>query len=352
MCLYPIQMKNKKYQPTQKNRVDYIDENTGEVVEGHIIPNLPKNRDGKRGNDTRVQYVQIPCGNCIECRKQRSNDWRIRMYEEIKVHKYKYFITLTFSPEELKKLCEETGKEECNAIAGIAVRRMLERWRKDHKKSIKHWLITELGHQGTERIHLHGLLLNNEPLEFTQEKQSQYYNWKYWKYGLIYVGKYVNMKTITYISKYITKIDTDHKGFKGEIFCSPGIGRNYSESPYFNSYAYIRSKSRTDYYCENGQRIKLPTYWKNKAYNEEERELIWRDFMDKERISIMGNEYDLKKTSPAQLIAIRERAKQTNRQLGYGDNTQEWRKKPYNITSRMLKEEQKISAKIGNCEKM
>ena len=49
MCLYPITMKNKKYQPTKKNRVDYIDENTGEVVEGHIIPQLPKNRDGKRG---------------------------------------------------------------------------------------------------------------------------------------------------------------------------------------------------------------------------------------------------------------------------------------------------------------
>ena len=44
------------------------------------------------------------------------------------------FITLTFSNEELEKLIQETGIQESNAVATIAVRRFLERWRKKYKK--------------------------------------------------------------------------------------------------------------------------------------------------------------------------------------------------------------------------
>ena len=45
-----------------------------------------------------------------------------------------------------------------NKAAAYAVRHWLERVRKKTKKSVKHWLITELGHKGTERIHLHGII--------------------------------------------------------------------------------------------------------------------------------------------------------------------------------------------------
>ena len=35
---------------------------------------------------------------------------------------------------------------------------MLERVRKLTGKSVKHWFITELGHEKTERLHLHGIV--------------------------------------------------------------------------------------------------------------------------------------------------------------------------------------------------
>ena len=97
------------------------------------------------------------------------------MNEEIKHDRTGKFITLTFSNEELEKLIQETGIQESNAVATIAVRRFLERWRKKYKKSVKHFLITELGHNGTERIHLHGILFTNEKTETIQE---------IWKYGI------------------------------------------------------------------------------------------------------------------------------------------------------------------------
>ena len=80
------------------------------------------------------------------------------MNEEIKHDRTGKFITLTFSNEELDKLIQETGIQESNAVATIAVRRFLERWRKKNKKSVRHWLVTELGHKNTEHLHLHGII--------------------------------------------------------------------------------------------------------------------------------------------------------------------------------------------------
>ena len=125
--------------------------------------------------------VPVGCGQCMECRKQKAGAWSIRLQEEVNEHKpgWKHFITLTLSNEQLqyitqgkdtngvKRYTPITGKgyEFDNAIATTATRRFLERWRKKYKRSIKHWLITELGGNGTENIHLHGVLFLNEYLQ-------------------------------------------------------------------------------------------------------------------------------------------------------------------------------------------
>ena len=203
MCLYPKMIKNPKYLPNKKNN-----NNPPEIT------------------DERAKWVPVGCGNCMECRKQKKREWQIRMNEEIKHDRTGKFITLTFSNEELDKLIQETGIQESNAVATIAVRRFLERWRKKYKKSVKHFLITELGHNGTERIHLHGILFTNEKTETIQER---------WKYGIIWIGQYTNERTINYIMKYITKVDEDHKGFKAVILTSTGIGKQYTENKHKTS---------------------------------------------------------------------------------------------------------------------
>lgn len=322
MCLYPKKIKNKKYISNDKNK--------GIIPEPPIIDNsgtVPV-------YDERVLYIEVPCGECIECRQTKAREWQIRLSEEIKQHKFNYFITLTFAPEELRKILKKTNLTECNAVAEYAVRHMLERFRKDYKKSIKHWLITELGHEGTERIHLHGILFSDNELEFSEKMDNNLRNWKYWKYGHIYIGDYVNQKTINYISKYITKIDNDHKNFKGQILASPGIGKTYIDKLEQLELKKLYPKHKIDYYrLENGAKVKLPTYYKNKLYNEKEREDKWREFMDAEKINILGNEHSLNTPS---LPLILEKAKDTNTFHGYGNDTKEWRKKDYNITKRML----------------
>ena len=74
-------------------------------------------------------------------------------------------------------LKELQGYELDNAIAAYAIRKFLEHWRKKFKKSLRHWLVTELGHNGTENIHLHGIVWTDENYSTIREK---------WAYGFIY----------------------------------------------------------------------------------------------------------------------------------------------------------------------
>ena len=220
MCLYPTLIENPKYKPNKKN--------------GWQPPPIL---------DERVKYVPIGCQKCLECRKQKARNWQIRITEDIRHHKNAKFVTLTFSHESYAEIAEKiltdekrkqkpTGYDLDNEIATYAVRHFLERYRKKHKKSVRHWLVTEIGHEGTENIHLHGLLYTDDIKETI----------KHWQYGFVWAGyelhngdlqNYVNEKTVTYITKYVTKADKDHPGYNPIILTSSGIGGNYQNSPNF-----------------------------------------------------------------------------------------------------------------------
>ena len=120
--------------------------------------------------------------------------------EEIKSNpKNIIFATLTFSEESLKKL--EYNEKEPNKAPQKAISLFRKRWWKKYKTPLKHWLITELGHDNTKRIHLHGIVWT----ELTEEQFE-----KEWGYGWIFFGYEVNERTINHIIKYITKRDEPH----------------------------------------------------------------------------------------------------------------------------------------------
>ena len=81
MCLYPKLIKNPKYKENKKN--------------GGVIPAFL---------DKRVLYVPIGCGECIECKKQKANEWKVRLYEDIKEHTNGKFVTMTISDENMQEL--------------------------------------------------------------------------------------------------------------------------------------------------------------------------------------------------------------------------------------------------------
>lgn len=262
MCLYPVFVKNPKYKPNKKNKG---------------IPPICKDR--------RLLYIPIKCGFCIECRKQKQREWRVRLEEELRSN-YGYFITLTISPEGIKDLEEKTGlkwKENPNEIATKGLRLFLERVRKDTGKSMRHWCVTELG-ENNDRIHLHGIFFGQRSAELIK---------KHWKYGFIFIGQYCNSRSVNYMTKYMLKVDIKHPEFKQIVLASPGIG-----SGYFNRLDWQWQKQNykrievPTYTFRNGTKMAMPKYYKDKLFTEKERNEMWINNLNRGILWIYGEKVE------------------------------------------------------------
>lgn len=290
MCLYPRLIMNKKYLPNEKNK-----------------GNVPK------AKDKRALYVPVGCGRCFECRRQKRREWQVRLTEDIKINNKCLFVTFSFSEQALDNLEKEIKWNKSyyirsNEIARLAVRRFLERWRKKFKKSVRHWLVTELGQNNTERIHIHGLLWTEENKEIIEDR---------WQYGNIWIGDYVNERTINYIVKYLSKSDGVHKNYVPKMFVSKGIGSNYLESVNARRNKFKDDKTNELYVNRKGYRFGLPIYYRNKIYNDEERERLWLNKLDEEVRYVDGVKIDISE-SEDEYIQAREEARAKNLRLGYG----------------------------------
>ncbi len=318
MCLYPKLIDNKKYKPNNKN--------------GFCPPAPP--------TDPRALYVPVGCGRCIECRKQKANNWKIRLNEEIRHNSKATFVTLTFNEESLLNIKKKLNKvndhsyELDNEIASYAVRHFTELWRKHHKKTVRHWLITELGHNGTERIHLHGIIWTEKPEEIK----------KIWKYGFIFLGTFVNEQTINYIAKYVTKTDKMHKEYQSKIFTSKGLGAKYLERQDSLKNEFKNTETDELYKTRKGTKLALPTYYRNKLWTEDERERLWLNRLDKNERYVLGMKIDLNHPDGDNHYynALKE-ARIFNKMWGYGNDTKNWDLKKYEEKRKKLKQKQYIA---------
>lgn len=316
MCLYPKLIKNRKYVANKKN--------------GGDVP-IP--------TDYRALYVPIGCQKCMECRKQKGRNWKLRLLEEVRTDKTGNFVTLTFSNESLKELIREVNNQEVqlegyeldNEICTLAVRRFLERWRKKYGKSVKHWLITELGHNGTENVHIHGIV-------FTKEKEDIK---KIWGYGYVFIGDYVNEATVNYCIKYATKMDLKNQEYMAKVLTSPGIGKGYTLRPDSKRNRFKDRQTIEYYKTREGYKIAMPTYWRNKIYTEEEREKLWLYRLDKNERWVDGTRVDVSKTDVT-YYKLLEEARQKNARLGYGNDEKNWERIRYENERRRLKIQERL----------
>lgn len=259
MCIYPKYKLNPKYLPNKKNG-----------------GNPPACRDERK------RWIKIDCNKCYECRKKYSREWKIRLIEELRSNNDAYFITLTFSEESYNELKKKYDLKDENKIATKAIRLLLERIRKEKGKSIKHFFVTELGHEKTKRLHLHGITWNKEYTECLLNK---------WKYGITFTGTYVSIATMNYIVKYITKKDIDNIDFNGIILATPGLGKSYLNRIDAKINEYNGYKTNTNYTLPNGVEIPLPKYYKNKLYDESQRNALWTKLLDDDEFYINGWKY-------------------------------------------------------------
>lgn len=320
MCLYPKFIINRKYTSTIKN--------------GGNVPEL---------KDPRVKWVPVGCGQCIECKKQRSRNWQVRLSEEIRTDKTGKFVTLTFSDQALLEIenalqIEVSDYESENRIATYAIRHFLERWRARKGRSVKHWFVTELGQESTERIHIHGLLFTNLPLDEVRE---------IWGYGTVnrldkdWSRNYVSERTVNYIVKYVNKPDTTHKYYNPKILTSKGIGSGYLNRTDKDRNRYREKETDERYRTRTDHQLPLPIYYRNKIYTDDEREKLWIERIDKKKRYVIGIETDVSDNED-DYFRLLEQARDKNRRLGYGSGLIDWDRKRYEQNLRNLKRLERI----------
>ncbi len=325
MCLYPVKVRNRKYDANKKN--------------GGVIPSALHRQ---------MYNIGASCGNCMECRKMKGREWRIRMGEEIRDRKDGKMVTLTFSDEWLNELrlkvnenrvAKLSGWELDNEVCVYAVRQfgnryIFERKRqgKDHK-SLRRWLVTELGGEN-DRIHMHGIV-------FTDMSDSDIAG--VWKYGYIGIPKngFVSDATINYISKYFTKVDFEHKGYKPRMMTSPGMGLGYVKRNK-RTHAFRGENTVQTYRTRQGTKLPLPMYYRQKLWSDEEREELWYHKILEDKQYVAGYELsESQENFETEYSGALESGRKRSERLGYGTRSKDWDMKRFDREGKMMREKWK-----------
>lgn len=326
MCLFPKLIKNRKYLANKKN--------------GGNVPPLPlREFHGKMIPDERVLMVPVGCGKCMECSRKKAREWQVRLLEEIKYNTNGLFVTLTFSNESILELSKSvknlSGYERDNEIGKIAVQRFFNRWRKETKKRPKHFLISELGHNGTENLHFHGIIWTDRSEEWITKKWGYGYTWTNEGNGNL------NDSIINYIIKYVTKVDEKNREYKPIIMVSNGLGKKYTNS--YNAKLNKYNENTREYYTtRTGHKMSLPIYYRNKIYNDNEREKLWIKKLDENIRYVDGVKIDISKNEEYYYKML-DVAREKNKRLGYGNNEKNWERKRYENERRNLKFIERLS---------
>lgn len=190
-------------------------------------------------------YIEVPCGECAECKKLKRDEWYFRSYYEAQStfdsNGFVYFDTLTYRDEELPHVSEfiEIDKQYDTSCFDVEdyrnfIAQLREEWHRLYKKgyingdsveNLKYFLTSEYGtsENGTHRPHYHVLFFvrNNaiDPLILSKLVNKCWHRGRtdgidYHPYH--YVMKHVyshrfnndllHMQQVClYVSKYITK---------------------------------------------------------------------------------------------------------------------------------------------------
>ena len=308
MCLNPVKILNPAYSVSKKNPLN-----------------------DRKPIDERLRYIDVPCGHCPECRYKKKMSWQIRLQEHNKYMSeigYKgYFVTLTFSEQSLAKLAHYSHSTDALIICTTAIRLFRDRFRKSaisDLSDLHYFLIPELGHQNTERLHLHGLIwLNNQLPEIYSDRYVKPRTVgstlsQIWLYGNIYFGHNVSNKAINYITKYMLKKDNDHPDFNPNPYHSRYLGDNFLRE--HSNYKFAGKYTITQYRLDNGKLTSLPSYYMHKLYTPQEREFLQVQLLDTEYKFIHGIKVHSSQITNELINILTQEAKNKFQYLDYSHN--------------------------------
>ncbi len=154
--------------------------------------------------------MQLPCGNCIGCRLERSRQWAVRMMHEAQMHDDSSFITLTYSPEHLP------GDGSVNVFH---FQSFLKRFRSRIAPiRIRFFHCGEYG-ENLSRPHYHAIIFGfgfPDRTYFKEVNGCRYYVSELledvWGLGFALIGD-CTFESCAYVARYVTKKMNGEKAF-------------------------------------------------------------------------------------------------------------------------------------------
>lgn len=224
-----------------------------------------------RFTDNRVHYIPVPCGKCIACRVNRSEELAGRiMYEfeiAVKNRLNCYFLTLTYDDDHLPD-----GQKFCR----FHTREFLKRYRY-YDKSFRYFLCAEYGGK-FERQHYHVFLITN-----VSDKDIYEIINKCWRNGIAF-WKHCHKRSPKYISKYVVKYDD--REFADKPFVS--MSHNFGVQPTSDVISHVHALGLDDkplvYKDVLGSRHPYPRKVVGKSFSYSEKEKRSFDSFVEERL--------------------------------------------------------------------
>lgn len=217
--------------PLTAYRLVGLQDRSGKVIQWSK-PMLPSDK---------YEEIQLPCGQCIECRLQHARLWAMRLEHEQQMHDVSSFITLSYDDEHLRFTDKGLPTLVYNDVQGF-LKRLRSRI---SPVKVRFFYSGEYG-ECTQRPHFHLILFGWFPTDAKYLKKSSGHSLyssqildDCWRLGYTWTGD-VTWDSLQYVAGYVLKKvkgkkEDREKFYKGRaeeksvMSRRPGIGRDFLE---------------------------------------------------------------------------------------------------------------------------
>lgn len=216
-------------------------------------------------------FFEVPCGQCMACRLEKSRQWAVRLTHESRSHQANCFVTLTYEEEKLIY-----GNSIRSTIYKPEIQLFIKRLRKNTGATFKYFAVGEYG-DSFGRPHYHVLFFGIDFRDLSDIKsdgtfltKQQAYLEPSWGKGHVQTSS-MCWETASYCAKYVTKKLTgqhaqyyvDEGIFPEFALMSNGLGKEHFKKYY--------KDQPQDYIVINGKKSGLPRYYKEIKFDTPEK---------------------------------------------------------------------------------
>lgn len=195
----------------------------------------------QRRDSFRGERIDLPCGQCIGCRLEKSRQWAIRCMHEASMYEKNCFITLTYDQKNLPS----SGSLVLEHFQ-LFMKRLRKKYGSSKTNPIRFYHCGEYG-EALARPHYHALLFNHDfedRVYFSKRSEHAVYTSDQlsglWTKGFSVIGD-LSFESAAYVARYAMKKITgerseEHYGGRKPEYSTmsrrPGIG-----APWFGVYS-------------------------------------------------------------------------------------------------------------------